>query len=64
MSLTKSFLAASVLAVATGGTVSAQSLSSAGALAFDTGNTLFVGDAKAGLVHAFDLTDALTDQAG
>lgn len=63
MTFSKSLLAASVLALATGGAVSAQSLSSAGALAFDTGNTLFVGDAKAGLVHAFDLTDALTDQA-
>ena len=29
-------------------------LQSAGALAFDTGNVLFVGDAKAGLVHAYD----------
>jgi hypothetical protein len=63
MSTSKSLLAASVLALATAGAVSAQSLSSAGALAFDTGNTLFVGDAKAGLVHAFDLTDAVTDQA-
>lgn len=63
MSLTKSLLTASVVALASSGAVSAQSLSSAGALAFDTGNTLFVGDAKAGLVHAFDLTDALTDQA-
>lgn len=63
MSFTQSLLAASVVALATSGAVSAQSLSSAGALAFDTGNTLFVGDAKAGLVHAFDLTDALTDQA-
>ena len=63
MSFTKSLLAASVVALASSGAVSAQSLSSAGALAFDTGNTLFVGDAKAGLVHAFDLTDALTDQA-
>lgn len=64
MSFSKSLLAASVVALASSGAVSAQSLSSAGALAFDTGNTLFVGDAKAGLVHAFDLTDALTDQAG
>ena len=63
MSITKSLLAASVVVLASTGAVSAQSLSSAGALAFDTGNTLFVGDAKAGLVHAFDLTDALTDQA-
>ncbi|MEM6987170.1 MAG: hypothetical protein AAF499_11595, partial [Pseudomonadota bacterium] len=29
-------------------------LQSAGALAFDTSNVLFVGDAKAGLVHAYD----------
>ena len=63
MSISKSLLAASVVALASSGAVSAQSLSSAGALAFDTGNTHFVGDAKAGLVHAFDLTDALTDQA-
>lgn len=63
MSLIKSLLTASVVALATSGAVSAQSLSSAGALAFDTANTLFVGDAKAGLVHAFDLTDSLTDQA-
>lgn len=63
MSFTKSLLAASVVALVSSGTVSAQSLSSAGALAFDTGNTLFVGDAKAGLVHAFDLTNALTNQA-
>lgn len=63
MSFSKSLLTASIVALASSGAVSAQSLSSAGALAFDTGNTLFVGDAKAGLVHAFDLTDALTDQA-
>ncbi len=63
MTFSKSLLAASVLALASTGAASAQSLSSAGALAFDTGNTLFVGDAKAGLLHAFDLTDALTDQA-
>ena len=63
MSFTKSLLTASAVALAAAGAVSAQTLSSAGALAFDTGNTLFVGDAKAGLVHAFDLTDALTDQA-
>lgn len=63
MSFTKSLLTASVLALTFGGAVSAQSLSSAGALAFDAGNTLFVGDAKAALVHAFDLSDVLTDQA-
>lgn len=49
MSISNSLLAASVLALATSGAVSAQSLSSAGALTFDTGNTLFVGDAKAGV---------------
>ena len=63
MSITNSLLTASVVVIAASGAVSAQSLSSAGALAFDTGNTLFVGDAKAGLVHAFDLSGALTDQA-
>jgi hypothetical protein len=63
MSFTKSILTASIVALAWSGAASAQLLSSAGALAFDNGNTLFVGDARAGLVHAFDLTDALTDQA-
>ena len=63
MSFTKSILTASIVALAWSGVASAQLLSSAGALAFDSGNTLFVGDARAGLVHAFDLTDALTDQA-
>ena len=62
MSFTKSLLTASAVALAAAGAVSAQTLSSAGALTFDTGNTLFVGDAKAGLVHAFDLTGALSDQ--
>ena len=39
-------------------------LKSAGALAFDNANTLFVGDAKAGVVHAFDLADSqLSDQS-
>ena len=56
MCLTTSLLTACVLAWTSNGTVSAQSLSSADALAFETGNTLFVGDAKAGLVHAFDWT--------
>ena len=63
MSFTKSLITVSVVALAASGASSAQSLSSAGALAFDTGNTLFIGDARAGLVHAFDLTDALSDQA-
>ncbi|MEM6496213.1 MAG: hypothetical protein AAF709_05750, partial [Pseudomonadota bacterium] len=39
-------------------------LESAGALAFDDANTLFVGDGKAGIVHAFDLADSqLTNQS-
>jgi hypothetical protein len=63
MSLTKSILAASALALVAAGAAHAQSLSSAGALAFDDAETLFVGDAKAGLVHAYDLSDALVDQA-
>lgn len=37
------------------------SLESAGALAFDDGTTLFVGDSKAGYVHAFELTDDMVD---
>ncbi|MEM7563810.1 MAG: hypothetical protein AAF353_12275 [Pseudomonadota bacterium] len=36
-----------------------QLLKSAGALAFDNGNTLFVGDSKAGKVHAFELNGRL-----
>lgn len=63
MTPSKSLLTASVLALATAGTGQAQSLASAGALAFDNGDTLFVGDTKAGLVHAFDLAGQLTDQS-
>lgn len=65
MSFSKSILSASALALATAGGVSAQevNLQSAGALAFDTGTVLFVGDSKAGTVHAFDLSDILTDQS-
>ncbi|WP_412562155.1 hypothetical protein [Thalassobius sp. MITS945101] len=62
--MTKSILTASALALVAANAVQAQSLSSAGALAFDDADTLFVGDAKAGLVHAFDLGDALADQSG
>lgn len=40
-------------------------LKSAGALAFNNGNVLFVGDNKAGKVHAFELTSSqLQDQSG
>lgn len=63
MTLSKSLLTSSVLALATAGTVQAQSLASAGALVFDNGDTLFVGDAKAGLVHAFNLAGQLADQS-
>jgi hypothetical protein len=65
MSFSKSILSASVLAFAAAGSVSAQevSLQSAGALAFDTGTVLFVGDGKASVVHAFDLSEVLSDQS-
>jgi hypothetical protein len=65
MSFSKSILSASVLALATADGVSAQevNLQSAGALAFDTGTVLFVGDGKAGTVHAFDLSEVLSDQS-
>ena len=65
MPLFKSLFTASVLTVAAANTSFAQEtvLKSAGALAFDTGNVLFVGDSKAGVVHAFDLGDALSNQS-
>lgn len=65
MFFSKSILSASVLAFAAAGSVSAQevSLQSAGALAFDTGTVMFVGDGKAGVVHAFDLSEVLSDQS-
>jgi hypothetical protein len=66
MSLSRILLMASALAIATTGPVAAQGfqLQSAGALAFDNGNTLFVGDSRAGTVHAFDLSGRLADQSG
>lgn len=66
MSKTTLTLCASMLALATAGHAWAEDskLQSAGALAFDDANTLFVGDSKAGMVHAFDLSDELIqDQA-
>ena len=40
-------------------------LKSAGAMAFGPDNTLFIGDNKAGLVHAFELSNSnLDDQSG
>ena len=66
MTISKYVTAASVVAVMSTSATLAQDdvLNSAGALAFDNGNTLFVGDGNAGLVHAFDLGDLLVDQAG
>ena len=53
-------LAISVPALAQG-----EVLQSAGALAWGDANTLFVGDSRAGLVHAFDLPEAaIDDQTG
>jgi len=65
MSYSKSILTAGVIAAvsATVGFAQEANLQSAGALAFDSGDVLFVGDTKAGVVHAFDLADAFADQA-
>lgn len=65
MSFSKKFLMFSALSIALTGAALAEdaTLKSAGALAFDTGNILFVGDGKAGRVHAFDLSDIVTDQS-
>ncbi|MBO9453403.1 hypothetical protein J7426_24300 [Tropicibacter sp. R16_0] len=51
-------------AAATAAFADAPVLKSAGALAFDSANTLFVGDGRAGIVHAFELSNAqLADQS-
>ncbi|WP_171181264.1 hypothetical protein [Ruegeria sp. HKCCD8929] len=66
MSILTNSLSASVIALAVSGAAWAEvpALQSAGALAFDNANTLFVGDSKAGVVHAFDVTgDILEDQS-
>jgi hypothetical protein len=65
MLLSKKFLMSSALSLALTGAAMADDsvLRSAGALAFDTGNTLFVGDGKAGVVHAFDLSEIVADQS-
>lgn len=65
MLLSKKFLMSSALSLALTGAAMADdaALRSAGALAFDTGNTLFVGDGKAGVVHAFDLSEIVADQS-
>lgn len=56
-------LTAGAIALAAPGFAQEVGLKSAGALAFDTGNVLFVGDSKAGLVHAFDLGEVTSDQS-
>lgn len=65
MSVSKSLAAASVIALMTASAAFADGieLRSAGALAFDDNATLFVGDSKAGLVHAFELGHVIADQA-
>ena len=66
MKFSKSLVAAGAIALArtTSALASNPTLKSAGALAFDDGNVLFVGDGKAGLVHAFDLSSTgLADQS-
>lgn len=65
-SLTHTLAMASTLSLLTATTALSQEspLQSAGALAFDTGNVLFVGDSKAGTVHAFEIPAAsLQDQS-
>lgn len=65
MSVSKFLAAASVIASMTASAAFADGieLRSAGALAFDDNATLFVGDSKAGLVHAFELGHVIADQA-
>lgn len=54
----------SMLCVASSALAGDVKIQSAGALAFGPGNTLFVGDSKAGLVHAFELSgSAIDDQS-
>ncbi|MGX9354720.1 hypothetical protein ACS3SW_06025 [Roseobacteraceae bacterium S113] len=65
MTFSKSLAAVSAAAIIAASAAFAEgaALQSAGALAFDDADTLFVGDGKAGLVHAFALGDLLADQA-
>lgn len=51
----------SMLTVSVGASATTSKLQSAGSLAFGPGNTLFVGDNKAGLVHAFELSSNQID---
>lgn len=62
--LTKSIGASLIALAASGAAWADASPQSAGALAFDDANTLFVGDSKAGVVHAFELNgNIIEDQA-
>lgn len=65
MSIKLQLLGTSLLVLAgAGAAVAAPTLQSAGVLAFNDGNVLFVGDSKAGVVHAFDLgPEILEDQS-
>ena len=67
MSIFTKTVSAGLVVLATSGAAlaDAPALRSAGALAFNDANTLFVGDSKAGVVHSFELSDAiLNDQSG
>ncbi len=56
---------AATLSLATAAHADTVNMQSAGALAFDDGNVLFVGDGRAGVVRAFDFGDAgFDDQSG
>ncbi len=62
-----SLLLASIasLGLATAALAEGSQMQSAGALAFDNGNVLFVGDGKDGVVHAFDFgKSGFEDQTG
>ena len=62
MSRSLKLLAAGLLAISAQAQADSDALRSAGALAFNDANVLFVGDSVAGQVHAFDLSD-LDDQS-
>ena len=61
MKLVPNLVAAGVFALTSFGSALADTsaLQSAGALAFNDGNVLFVGDSKAGTVHAFELGETI-----
>lgn len=66
MSIFSRTIGATLIALASAGPAFAGSaiLESAGALAFDDGDTLFVGDSRTGRVHAFELNDAILKDQG